>query len=188
MNIKFNRIITGFGLFIIAANVLTACGNSADGNKPKAEKEQAQAVKEVEEPKVADVSFKDKAGNIVKLSDLKGKVVFINFWATWCPPCIHEMPSINTLRQGFKDNKNIIFLMVDVDNDIEQSAAFMEENKYDLPLYTATGEIPPEFLGGSIPTTVILDKNGQIVERLEGSRDYAAPEIAKALVELTKAN
>ncbi|ULT25329.1 TlpA family protein disulfide reductase [Sphingobacterium sp. E70] len=98
------------------------------------------------------------------------------------------MPSINTLRQGFKDNKNIVFLMVDVDNDIEQSAAFMEENKYDLPLYTATGEIPPEFLGGSIPTTVILDKNGQIVERLEGSRDYAAPEIAKALEELTKAN
>ncbi|ULT25330.1 hypothetical protein KUH03_42205 [Sphingobacterium sp. E70] len=74
MNIKFNRIITGFGLFIITASVLTACGNSADGNKLKAEKEQAQAVKEVEEPKVADVSFKDKAGNVVKLSDLKGRL------------------------------------------------------------------------------------------------------------------
>lgn len=186
MNIKFNRIITGFGLFIITVSILTACGNTTNVNKPKVEEE--QAVKEVEAPKVADLSFKDKAGNVVTLSALKGKVVFINFWATWCPPCIHEMPSINTLRQGFKDNKNIEFIMVDVDNDIDQSTAFMTENKYDLPLYTAAGEIPPEFLGGSIPTTVILDKNGKIVERLEGSRDYAAPEIAKALEELTKAN
>ncbi|WP_293943582.1 MULTISPECIES: TlpA family protein disulfide reductase [unclassified Sphingobacterium] len=185
-NIKFNCINTHIGLFIIAVSILTACGNSADHNKPKVEREQPS--QEVQMPKLTEVSFKDEAGTIVSLSELKGKVIFINFWATWCPPCIHEMPSINTLRQGFKNNKNIEFLMVDVDNDIDQSAAFMKKNNYDLPLYTPAGEIPPEFLGGSIPTTVILDKSGQIVERLEGSRDYAAPEIAKALEELTKAN
>lgn len=186
MNIRFNSITMRIGLFIIAASVLTACGNPTPSNKPEKEKE--QPIQEIQHPKVADVSFKDKSGNVVSLSALKGKVVFINFWATWCPPCIHEMPSINTLRQRFKDNKNIEFLMVDVDNDIDQSAGFMEKNNYDLPLFTPAGEIPPEFLGGSIPTTVILDKNGQIIERLEGSRDYAAPEIVKALTELTKAN
>lgn len=186
MNIKFNRIAAGIGLFIIAVGALNACGNSSESGKAKTEKE--QVVKDIEVPKVTDVSFKDKAGNVVTLNSLKGKVVFINFWATWCPPCIHEMPSINALRQGFKGNKNIEFIMVDVDNDIDQSSAFMEKNHYDLPLYTPAGDIPAEFLGQSIPTTVILDKNGQIVERLEGSRDYADPAMAKALEELIKAN
>src|SRR5690606_3035773 len=66
-----------------------------------------------------DVAFKDKDGKTVSLKSLKGKVVFINFWATWCPPCIHEMPSINELKKTFKGNDNIVFLMVDVDNNIK---------------------------------------------------------------------
>lgn len=182
MNIRFNSGSIFLGLAALSTSLFFGCGNAETKNETKTEK-----VEEPAEPaaaKTQEVSFKDKEGKVVQLSALKGKVVFINFWATWCPPCIHELPSIDQLRQSLKDHQDIVFLMVDVDGDIEKSSAFMTENKYDLPLYIAEGEIPTEFLGQSIPTTVILDKAGKIVERLEGSRDYGAPEIKKALQDI----
>ena len=185
MSIRLSSRSIFFGLAALSTSLFFSCGNTGTKNEVKAEK--------VEEPVEAtadtatitqELSFKDKEGKVLQLSALKGKVVFINFWATWCPPCIHELPSIDQLRQSLKDNKDIVFLMVDVDGDMEKSSAFMAENKYDLPLYIAEGDIPAEFLGQSIPTTVILDKAGKIVERLEGSRDYGAPEIKKALEDI----
>ncbi|UQA74089.1 TlpA family protein disulfide reductase [Sphingobacterium siyangense] len=135
-----------------------------------------------------DVLLKDKSGKTVSLSSLKGKVVFINFWATWCPPCIHEMPSINQLKKTFKGNDDIVFLMVDVDNKIDKSTAFMEKKKYDLPVYVPASNIPSDYLADAIPTTVILDKSGDIIARMEGGRDYTAPEIIKGLKELVESN
>ncbi len=185
MSIRFSSRSIFLGLAALSTSLFFSCGNAGTKNEVKAEK--------VEEPAEAtadtatttqELSFKDKEGKVLQLSALKGKVVFINFWATWCPPCIHELPSIDQLRQSLKDNKDIVFLMVDVDGDMEKSSAFMAENKYDLPLYIAEGDIPAEFLGQSIPTTVILDKAGKIVERLEGSRDYGAPEMKKALQDI----
>jgi len=182
MSIRFNSGSIFFGLAALSTSLFFGCGNTGTKNEAKAEKVEQPA--EPAAPKTQELSFKDKEGKVVQLSALKGKVVFINFWATWCPPCIHELPSIDQLRKSLKDNKDIVFLMVDVDGDIEKSSAFMTENKYDLPLYIPESEIPPEFLGQSIPTTVILDKAGKIVERLEGSRDYGAPEIKKALLDI----
>ncbi len=182
MSIRFNSRSIFFGLAALSTSLLFGCGNTGPKNEVKAEKVEESA--EPAAPKTQELSFKDKEGKVIQLSTLKGKVVFINFWATWCPPCIHELPSIDQLRESLKDHKDIVFLMVDVDGDIEKSAAFMKENKYNLPLYVAQGDIPAEFLGQSIPTTVILDKAGKIVERLEGSRDYGTPEIKKALQDI----
>ena len=118
------------------------------------------------------------------LNDLKGKVVFINFWATWCPPCIEEMPSINELKTKFAGNEDIVFLMVDVDGKYKKAQTFMNKRKFNLPVYVPHSEIPKEFLGGAIPTTVILDKKGAIAIRLEGGRDYSAPEMRRGLQQL----
>ncbi|WPQ63076.1 TlpA disulfide reductase family protein [Chitinophaga sancti] len=133
-----------------------------------------------------DVTFMDENGNAVSLKSLKGKVVFINFWATWCPPCRHEMPSINKLKQSFTGNDNIVFLMVIIDGNIKKSKAFMKKNKYDLSVYIPNSEIPGNFLGSAIPTTVILARNGDMIARIEGGRDYTSPEITKALNELVQ--
>ena len=122
------------------------------------------------------VLFKNEAGEAVNLADLKGKVVFINFWATWCPPCIAEMPSINKLHQQFKDNKNVVFLMVDVDNNLEKSIKFMKNKKFDLNVFTPASQIPPNYLGGSIPTTLIINKKGEMVFKHEGGADYTNTE------------
>ncbi|MFD1772284.1 TlpA family protein disulfide reductase [Sphingobacterium suaedae] len=134
----------------------------------------------------ADILFKDTNGKTLSLRSLTGKVVFINFWATWCPPCIQEMPSIHQLKQSFNDTADVVFLMVDVDNNIEKSSAFMKKKKYDLPVYVPASDIPPDYLGGAIPTTVILDKKGEVVARMEGGRDYARPEVQKALRDLVE--
>jgi thiol-disulfide isomerase/thioredoxin len=130
------------------------------------------------------VTFKDGTGRTVDISRQKGKVLFINFWATWCPPCIQEMPSINNLKKQFNE-KDILFLMVDVDDNYKKSSKFMLNKKYDLPVYTAISSVPEELLSGAIPTTVIVDKEGRIVARHEGAADYMHPEIVKLFKDLT---
>src|SRR5690606_23487015 len=72
-----------------------------------------------------EILFKNPDGHVIELSDLKGKVIFINFWATWCPPCIAEMPSSDKLHSAFRNNDKVMFLMVDVDNERAKSEKFM---------------------------------------------------------------
>lgn len=126
---------------------------------------------------VRSVFFQDGEGNRIDAANLEGKVVFINFWATWCPPCIAEMPSINKLYDVYRDNENIVFIMADVDNKYEQSVKFMEDKNLTLPVHVPAGEIPGDWLGGAIPTTVILDKTGAIAARHEGMADYSRQEV-----------
>lgn len=133
-----------------------------------------------------DLTLTGENGKKVTLSSLKGKVVFINFWATRCPPCREEMPTIQKLKATFKDNDNIVFLMVDVDGVLDKSLKYMQKHQYDLPVYVADGPIPPEFIQDAIPTTVVIDKNGSLYARAEGARDYSHPEIIKVIKGLTE--
>ncbi|GAA4799991.1 hypothetical protein GCM10023231_30940 [Olivibacter ginsenosidimutans] len=98
------------------------------------------------------------------------------------------MPSINQLKQSFKENDNIVFLMVDVDADVEKSTAFMAENKYDLPVYIPISDIPRDYLGDAIPNTVIIGKNGDMIARMEGGRDYTRSEMVDGLKELIESD
>ena len=124
------------------------------------------------------VFFADGEGNRIDVANQTGKVVFINFWATWCPPCIAEMPSIDKLYQQFKADERVVFVMVDVDNHYEKSKKFMADKKLSLPVHVPSGDIPEQWLGGAIPTTIILDKAGQIATKHEGMADYSRPEVA----------
>lgn len=133
-----------------------------------------------------EVLFRDQDGNTIDLSAQKDKVVFINFWATWCPPCLAEMPSINKLYQQFKDDEEVMFIMVDVDNKPEESGAFMKKKGFALPVYTPAGEIPAKYFSGTLPTTVILDKSGSIVFHHEGVADYSNSEVAGFIRKLSK--
>ena len=137
-------------------------------------------------PLARPVSFTSLNGKTLDLISLKGKVVFINFWATWCPPCIAEMPSVNSLFNKMKNNDNVVFLMVDVDNKLEGSEAFMKKNKFDLPVYAPDGPLPKELFKGSLPTTVIINNEGEIVFLHEGMADYDSGETEKLLNDLSK--
>lgn len=121
-----------------------------------------------------DLRFKDQKGNIVTLNELKGKVVFLNFWATWCPPCLAEMPSINKLYEQYKSNNNVVFIMIDADSDLAKSDAFMKARNYPLPVYAMDSNVPEQLFAGSLPTTVVFDKQGRLSFKHEGIADYSS--------------
>ena len=133
-----------------------------------------------------NISFKNDKGEIVNMNDLKGKVVFINFWATWCPPCIAEMPSIATLYERLKGNSEVIFLIVEIEGESEKANKFMTGKQLNLPVYYPNSQIPKEWLGGSIPTTLIINKHGEIATKHEGLADYSRQEVSDFIIELTK--
>ncbi len=130
------------------------------------------------------IRFKDVKGNLIDLGDLKGKVIFLNFWATWCPPCRAEMPSINKLYSQFKDDKDIIFIFADADGDFAKSGKFMTDRKYAMPVYKVESDIPEKVFAGALPTTVIFDKQGRLSFRHEGVANYADQKIVDFLNKL----
>src|SRR5690606_11968650 len=95
-----------------------------------------------------DFDFFDETGSVQNTSELRGKVVFINFWASWCPPCRAEFPSIETLYSTFKDNPDVFFLTINQDNDPATGKAYLNEKKYSVPLYTVNGNVPSEVYSG----------------------------------------
>ena len=132
-----------------------------------------------------DFNFADETGNIQSTSALRGKVVFINFWASWCPPCRAEFPSIERLYSRFKNNPNVFFLTINEDDDLVKAKAYLNKEKYTIPLYTSRGHVvPKEVYSGALPTTVVLDKNGNIRLHHTGLANYASNKFIKQIEEL----
>lgn len=133
------------------------------------------AVSNKPDPKAVDLSgikFKNARGEVLSLADLKGKVIFLNFWATWCPPCRAEMPSISKFYRQFKED-DVVFIMVDADQDLKKSQAFMDKRKYPFSVYTFASDLPKSLFKGTLPTTVIFDKQGRIAMHGEGAANYS---------------
>jgi thiol-disulfide isomerase/thioredoxin len=147
---------------------------------------EGEADNEATFPRVPPALFKDSSGKTVDLAELKDKVIFLNFWATWCPPCIAEMPSINSLHSKLKDNKDLVFLFADVDGDLQKSTEFMKKKKFELPVYIPGGPIPEQLFKGNLPTTLIINKDGEIIYSNEGMANYDTPDMLKFLSELSK--
>lgn len=118
--------------------------------------------------------FTDVAGNRLLTASLKGKVIFLNFWAGWCPPCIAEMPGINELYKRFSTEEGVVFIMVDADSDLYAAERFLRGHDYSLPVYRAA-EVPANVFGGTLPTTLVIDKKGNIVFRETGTANYNTP-------------
>jgi thiol-disulfide isomerase/thioredoxin len=125
--------------------------------------------------------FNGEDGKAVSTSGLKGKVVFINFWATWCPPCRAEMPSLNALYNKLKDDDRFVFLFINEDENASKAKAYLQNNRYAFPFVTRAGNIPTEIFSGTLPTTVILNKEGNVVMKHEGLANYNADKFLKQL-------
>ena len=131
-----------------------------------------------------DFYFEDDKGNVQNTASLKGKVVFVNFWASWCPPCRAEFPSIETLYSNLKNNPDVFFLMINEDNDVSAAYKYLEREKYSLPFYKAKGNVPAEIYTGTLPTTIVLDKKGEIRLRHQGFANYGSEKFINQMEEL----
>lgn len=128
-----------------------------------------------------DFSLRDQYGNLHTLSDYKGKVVFLNFWATWCPPCRSEMPHIQELYQQYGENSgDLVILGISnpktaanpqaQDKSPEEITAFLKENGYSFPsVFDETGEVFTNYYISSFPTTFMIGKDGNIFGYVSGA-------------------
>lgn len=140
------------------------------------------AVKDL--PGNSSFAFTDSNGNTKNTSMLKGKVVFINFWTSWCPPCRAEMPSINELYKKLQSDTNFVILSINEDDDKSKADAYLEDNHFTFPIFYASGNVPPDIFAGTLPTTIVLNKQGKIVLRHEGLGGYDSDTFIRQLNEL----
>jgi len=111
-------------------------------------------------------------GESITLGELKGKVVLINFWTTWCPPCKEEMPSMERLHKMFKGQPFTI-LAVDIMEDREKVKSFAETYKLSFPiLLDKNGDVSLKYVANVIPTTHIIDRAGKAVGKIVGPRQW----------------
>ena len=110
-------------------------------------------------------------GKRVSLSDMQNKVLFINFWATWCPLCIAEMPGINDLYNETVDDE-MVFLMISTDKEFNKAKDFVSRKGFDFPIYRLRSSIPFALQSRVLPSTYIVAKDGEIVVKHQGMADY----------------
>jgi len=132
-----------------------------------------------------DFSFPGLDGKMVSLSDYKGKVVLINVWATWCPPCVDEMPSMEKLYQNFK-GENFEILAVSIDEaGLKAVAPFMKKTNLTFPaLIDSEGTIKTVYGITAIPESFIIDKQGFLIKKIVGPVDWATSPIYRFFSDL----
>jgi cytochrome c biogenesis protein CcmG/thiol:disulfide interchange protein DsbE len=128
--------------------------------------------------RVPDFSLKDLTGKKVEIKQYKGKIIFLNFWATWCGPCKEEMPSLEVLHRQFKGD-NFVLLTISVDYEgLKPVREFLDKQHYTFPvLLDPNGETLDLFEVKGIPITFIIDKRGRVIGRAIGPRDWKSPEV-----------
>jgi len=157
----------------------TACSKTDTANKSVIAAEKKPA------PDVSVVSLAN--GSTLKLSDLKGKVVLLNFWATWCPPCREEIPSmmkLNSLMAG----KPFQMVAISVDEGGKPAVeSFFKESGFSLPAYVdESGASAKSYGVTGIPESFVIDKQGVIVKKIIGGFAWDSPEAVSFLEELMK--
>jgi len=129
----------------------------------------------------SDWDLRSIEGQQINLKALDGDVVLVNFWATWCPPCIAEMPSFQNLYDSYGDK--VTFLFVANDNP-EKVNKFLQDKKYDLPIYFQVSQVPKEMNSNSLPTTYIIDRDLNIVVSKVGAADWNSAKVRRLLDKL----
>ncbi len=130
--------------------------------------------------------LRDLSGTKVSLEDHRGKIVFLNFWATWCPPCRIEMPSMEKLYTHFKDN-DFTMLAINIRERIRQVKAFKKKFKLNFPiLLDSDGKVATAYAARRIPVTYLIDREGYLIGTVLGARDWASRDAFALIEELIK--
>lgn len=135
-----------------------------------------------------DFRFARPSGRMASLADFRGKVVLISFWATWCPPCQEEMPSMERLSRAMDANR-LVILPFSVDRSWGPVKRFMADNAFSMPVYADFDRNISTLYGTSkFPETYIIDKKGVVAFKVIGAIDWMAPEMLSFLNQLQAAS
>ncbi|MBF0555874.1 MAG: TlpA family protein disulfide reductase [Nitrospirae bacterium] len=136
-------------------------------------------------PAAPDFTLKSIDGSVVSLSSYKGKVILLNFWATWCSPCRDEMPSLNKLYLKYKDS-GLVVLAVSTDDSSRVVERFMANNHVDFPVLLDSGMkiSKHKYRVNAQPATFIISKDGKIINKYFGSVNWMDDTIQKEIVAL----
>ncbi len=154
-------------------------------NKIKAKIDNPDLLDDAQQLSDADFNWnlKNKNNETVNLEQSKGKVIFINLWATWCPPCVGEMPEIESLYQKYKDNENVEFYIIS-NEDISKIENFRKEKSYNFPVYQSLQNTPIIFSSRSIPTTFVISKDKKMVIRKIGASNWGGKKMVNIIESL----
>lgn len=185
MNTILTKPITGFicGVLLLllleagAVLLLMGSGGSADDGPALPRMTRLQDLQG---------TFSDLTGQSFTLADLHDKVVVINLWATWCPPCRAEMPFLEDLWKKFQDNDRVRVLCISKETLAEVRQDPLAKS-LTMPLYVFTSPVPPELDAEALPTTYIFDREGRVVFAHTGIAKWDAPEIVAYLEALAGA-
>lgn len=162
--------------------LLNACtGKMAQNTEPEAAPAAASPAAELqpqETKALPQFALLDASSKTLDLQSFKGKKVFVNLWATWCPPCRAEMPSIEKLYNA-ANKETVQFVMLSLDKDFETAKKYAEANGLKLPIFFPAADLPGLFAVNGIPTTFIFNEAGELIEQREGSEDYNTPTYRK---------
>ena len=159
-------------VFLLVDSSFSANQTAADGHFMK----ELGIIEFEEKIEAPDFRLKDLNGHEVTLKDHRGKIVFLNFWATWCPPCREEMPSMEKLYSEFRD-KDFIMLAIDLRENAEKVKRFKEKLKVNFPiLLDIDGRVGLDYAIRAIPSTYLVDREGYIIGGALGPRDWASQE------------
>ncbi|MCH8170669.1 MAG: TlpA family protein disulfide reductase [Bacteroidetes bacterium] len=177
---KFKVLLS---ILFFSSIIIAGCGNKAPGAAPV--KKSEPVVNQIKDDAVKSPDFEliNTDGKKVKLSDYKGKIIILNFWATWCPPCREEIPGFVKLQKEYKDDLVILGVSLDIGSK-DDVVPFMKKFQINYPVLFGTMEVVSDYGDiQSIPTTFVIDQKGNIVNSFIGYREESVfkAEIEKLL-------
>jgi peroxiredoxin len=165
-------------LFSLALMILTIAQSTASGDSPST----LHAV--ADRPVAPEFALADMDGVMHRLSDYRGQVVIVNFWATWCPPCREEMPSMQRAWEQIQ-GEDMVILAIDVGEDEDTIFTFTADYPVEFPLLLdLDSRVIQEWPVRGLPTTFIVDPQGRIAYRAIGTRDWEDPALLDTLRKL----
>jgi thiol-disulfide isomerase/thioredoxin len=174
-------------LFALIAVAISGCGAAAPvsvGNKPVSINDQPLRDAPTRPLKpVAEMNWTSFNGPVQKLKDFQGKVVILDFWATYCPPCIEEIPHLKELKKTYGDDLVLIGLHVGGEEDRPKVPEFVKRLKIDYPLATPEDSLTQFIFGqeSAIPQTAIFDRSGKLVKKIVGFNQEIKVELDQAV-------
>ncbi len=127
----------------------------------------------------------DRSGKKADLSKEKGRLVIIHFWATWCPPCVEEIPALSRFWDKYRGRSDIALFAISVDKDWKTIDAFSAKNPNRLPLYRDPSSVTSQRFGTTqYPETYITNRNGRVLYRVQGAVSWDDPDVRQRIEQL----